>query len=169
MSNAMANYTHSNWRNENQFDFHSQSQSASKTPLAKQPAYQGFRVLQVFFAALLLIDGIDKFFGRITDWNQYLSPLFAAVAKGHEQGLVMTAGAAEVILGVGVLLAPRLFGYLLSGWLLLSALNLVFVPGYYDIALKDVGLAAAAFALARLAMVYRNLPMRTRVASTTGH
>ena len=35
-------------------------------------------------------------------------------------------------------------------WLLLIIINLLTIPGYYDIALRDLGLALGALALGRL-------------------
>lgn len=44
----------------------------------------------------------------------------------------------------------RLGAYIASIWLLLIAMNLVTTGGYFDIALRDVGLFLCAFALAKL-------------------
>ena len=49
---------------------------------------------------------------------------------------------------------PDLGGYVVAAWLLGIIVNLVSMGDYYDIALRDLGLMIAAFAMARLAMTY---------------
>ena len=51
---------------------------------------------------------------------------------------------------VGVAVKPKIFAYVVSAWLLLIVVNLLLIPGYYDVALRDFGLALGALALARL-------------------
>jgi hypothetical protein len=50
----------------------------------------------------------------------------------------------------GVAIKPRIFAYVVSAWLLLIVANLLLIPGYFDIALRDFGLSLGALALARL-------------------
>jgi hypothetical protein len=45
---------------------------------------------------------------------------------------------------------PRIGGYVVAVWLWGIILNLLLVPGYYDVALRDFGLSLGAIALARL-------------------
>jgi hypothetical protein len=49
-----------------------------------------------------------------------------------------------------VFIKPRIFAYIVAVWLLLIIVNLLMIPGYYDIALRDLGLALGALALGRL-------------------
>ena len=69
---------------------------------------------------------------------------------GHGHELMLVAGVIEIIAGLGVLFKPKFFAYVVSGWLLMIVVNLLLIPGFYDIALRDFGLALAALALARL-------------------
>jgi hypothetical protein len=64
-------------------------------------------------------------------------------------------GVIEIVAGVVVALAPRFGGWLVAGWLAGIIVDLLTVPGYYDIALRDFGLLLGAVALARLAVRYR--------------
>jgi hypothetical protein len=41
-----------------------------------------------------------------------------------------------------------------SAWLLLIVVNLLMIPGYFDVALRDFGLSLGALALARLSSAY---------------
>jgi hypothetical protein len=60
----------------------------------------------------------------------------------------------EVVAGVLVAVAPRFGGWLVAGWLAGIIVDLLTVPGFYDVALRDVGLLLCAVALARLAVRY---------------
>jgi hypothetical protein len=48
-----------------------------------------------------------------------------------------------------------------AAWLAGIVVNLLSYPGYYDIAVRDLGLLGAALVLGRLAMVY-DPPLRLR-------
>lgn len=69
-------------------------------------------------------------------------------AHGHQ--FMMVVGVVEIIAGIGVALKPKVFAYIVAIWLLLIILNLLNIPGYYDVALRDLGLLLAALALGRL-------------------
>jgi hypothetical protein len=60
----------------------------------------------------------------------------------------------EIVAGLGVAFKPRLFAYVVSAWLLLIVVNLLLIPGYFDVALRDFGLSLGALALARLSSEY---------------
>jgi hypothetical protein len=60
----------------------------------------------------------------------------------------------EIVAGLGVALKPKIFAYVVSAWLLLIIVNLLLVPGYFDVALHDLGLALSALALGRLSQIF---------------
>jgi hypothetical protein len=62
--------------------------------------------------------------------------------------------AVEILAGLVVLLRPRVGGYLVAAWLAGIIVNLLLIPGFYDIALRDFGLLLGALTLARLAFVF---------------
>jgi hypothetical protein len=68
---------------------------------------------------------------------------------------MLAVGVIEVAAGIIVALAPEIGGAIVGVWLCGIILNLLSIPGYFDIALRDLGLALAAFALSRLAADYR--------------
>jgi len=73
---------------------------------------------------------------------------------GHGHEFMLAAGVIEIVAGIGVLLKPKIFGYVVGVWLLGIIGNLLLIPGFYDIALRDLGLSLGAFALARLSAIY---------------
>ena len=54
----------------------------------------------------------------------------------------------------GQIVAPRIFAYVVAAWLFLIIANLLMIPGYFDVALRDLGLALGALALGRLSQQY---------------
>jgi len=118
------------------------------------PMYEAYRILQVAFVAAPVIAGIDKFFDRLVDWDMYLAPAIANGLGGKTHGWMMAAGAVEIIAGILVALKPRYFAYVVCAWLVGIVINLLLSKGFYDIALRDLGLALGALALGRLAWVF---------------
>ena len=84
------------------------------------------------------------------DWDKYLPPFVNSLTGGHGHELMLAVGVIEVVAGLGVWFKPRVFAYVVSAWLLLIVVNLLLIPGYFDVALRDFGLALGALALARL-------------------
>jgi hypothetical protein len=76
-----------------------------------------------------------------------LSPMVSNALSGHGHQFMMVVGVVEVIAGIGVALKPKVFAYIVAIWLLLIILNLLSIPGYHDIALRDLGLLLGALAL----------------------
>jgi hypothetical protein len=117
---------------------------------ASEPAYQAYQILHVGFTVAPIIAGLDKFFNLLVNWEQYLPPLAKNALGGYAHEFMLAVGVIEIIAGVGVALKPRIFAYVVSAWLLLIVINLLLIPGYFDVALRDFGLALGALALARL-------------------
>lgn len=115
------------------------------------PSYQAFRALQIGFIAAPILAGADKFLGLLTEWTQYLWPGFSDLLGLSPELFMGVVGIVEILAGVTVALKPRFGGYLVAGWLVGIILNLLLLGDYFDIALRDLGLAIGAFALARLA------------------
>lgn len=114
------------------------------------PSYQAFQILRLGFVVAPIVAGLDKFFGLLVNWEQYLSPIANRLVGGHGHELMLVVGVIEIIAGLGVAFKPKVFAYVVSAWLLLIVVNLLMIPGYYDVALRDFGLALGALALARL-------------------
>ncbi|HEX2177690.1 MAG TPA: hypothetical protein VHG70_17445 [Nocardioidaceae bacterium] len=118
------------------------------------PAYQAFLALRTVFTVAPIAFGLDKFLNLLVDWPAYLAPWVDGLVPGSAQQAMYAVGAIEIVAGVAVALAPRFGGWLVAAWLAGIILNLLTIPGFYDIALRDFGLLVGAVALARLAVVY---------------
>lgn len=126
--------------------------SPARTDAHTGPAYQAYRILHIGFIVAPVVAGLDKFVGLLTDWEQYLAPFLADfVGAGTFMAIV---GVIEIIAGIGVAVKPRIFAYVVSAWLVGIIINLLLIPGFYDIALRDLGLALGALALGRLSETY---------------
>jgi len=121
---------------------------------AASPAYQAFRILQVGLVAAPVLAGLDKFFHLLVNWDQYLPSVVARLSPipGHQ--LMLVVGVIEIIAGIGVAWKPRIFAWVVAAWLVVIIANLLLIPGYFDIALRDFGLFLAALALARLSQQF---------------
>ena len=115
---------------------------------ASRPAYQAYQILHVGFTVAPIVAGLDKFFNLLVNWEQYLPSFVTNMVGGHY--LMMIVGVIEIIAGLGVAFKPKIFAYVVAAWLLLIIANLLMIPGYFDVALRDFGLALGALALARL-------------------
>ncbi|HEY0763797.1 MAG TPA: hypothetical protein VGD61_15595 [Pyrinomonadaceae bacterium] len=121
-----------------------------ETQTVSNPAYQAFLILRTGFTVAPIVAGLDKFFHLLVNWDQYLPAFVNNMTGGHGHELMLAVGVIEIVAGLGVAFKPRIFAYVVSAWLLLIVANLLMIPGYFDVALRDFGLALSALALARL-------------------
>ncbi len=118
------------------------------------PGYQAYQILHLGFTVAPILAGLDKFFNLLVNWEQYLPPFVNRLAGGHGHELMLAVGVIEIVAGLGVWFRPKIFAYVVSAWLLLIVFNLLLIPGYFDVALRDFGLSLGALALARLSHEY---------------
>lgn len=114
------------------------------------PAYQAYQILHLGFAVAPILAGLDKFFHLLVNWDQYLPQSINNLTGGRGHELMLAVGVIEVVAGLGVAFKPKIFAYVVAAWLFLIIVNLLMIPGYFDVALRDFGLLLGALALARL-------------------
>jgi len=134
------------------FDFRTAGAEASTTESAaiRTPAYQAYLALYAGFIALPIFAGLDKFCHVLVNWDMYLSPLATRVVPVDPHTFMLGVGVIEIIVGLLVAAMPRVGAWVVAFWLWGIIVNLLLVPGFYDIALRDFGLSLGAIALARL-------------------
>ena len=121
---------------------------------ASKPSYQAYQILHLGFTVAPIVAGLDKFFNLLVNWEQYLPAFVKNMTGGHGHELMLAVGVIEIVAGLGVAFKPRLFAYVVAAWLLLIVVNLLMIPSYFDVALRDFGLSLGALALARLSQEY---------------
>jgi uncharacterized membrane protein YphA (DoxX/SURF4 family) len=98
--------------------------------------------------------GLDKFFNILTNWSAYLNPLALKVVPLSPEVFMRTVGVIEMVVGIAILTRwTRLGAYVAAAWLVCIALNLALMGTYFDVAVRDVEIALAAFVLAKLTEV----------------
>jgi hypothetical protein len=122
--------------------------------LRSDPAQQAFVLLRTVFTVAPVLFGLDKFANVLVDWPVYLAGWIDDLAPGTAQQAMYAVGVIEIVAGLAVAVAPRFGALLVAAWLAGIIVNLLTIPGYYDVALRDFGLLVAAVALARLAVRY---------------
>lgn len=129
------------------------------TVLAARPAYQAYLVLHIGFAVLPIVAGLDKFFHLLVNWDAYLAPLVTQVLPFSGHTFMLLVGVIEIVAGLVVAFRPQIGAYIVMLWLWGIVANLLLIPGFYDIALRDFGLSLGALALARLSREFNARPL----------
>jgi hypothetical protein len=111
---------------------------------------QAYTLLHWAFVVAPIVAGLDKFTNLLVNWSDYLAPFVLNLLPFSGDVFMMIVGVVEIVAGVVVLLRPRYGGYLVAAWLWGIILNLLLIPGFLDVALRDFGLSLGALALARL-------------------
>ena len=129
--------------------------SAEATSVRVQsPTYQAYQILHIAFVVAPIIAGADKFVQFLTNWDMYLAPVVSSTLGIAPHTFMMGVGVVEVIAGLLVAFAPRIGGIVVGLWLCGIIGNLLLMGSYFDVALRDLGLALGAVALARLSVEY---------------
>jgi hypothetical protein len=130
---------------------------ATRAPdLFRSPAYQAFLILYAGFVALPVIAGLDKFVHGLVNWEMYLAPRVQQLLPVSGANFMLAVGVIEIAAGVLVALQPRIGGLVVACWLWGIIINLLLVPGFYDVALRDFGLSLGALALVRVSRGFRS-------------
>lgn len=120
-----------------------------------EPAYGAFLTLWAGFTVLPLVMGLDKFANVLANWEGYLAPWVVSLLPFSAHTAMLIVGGIEVVAGVLVALRPRYAAYVVALWLAGIIVNLLTYPGFFDVALRDLGLLLGALALGQLARAYQ--------------
>ena len=117
-------------------------------------AQQALLLLRTVFTVAPIVFGLDKFANVLVDWPRYLATPINNLVPGTGQQAMYAVGVIEIVAGLAVAVRPRYGALLVTAWLAGIIVNLLLIPGYFDIALRDFGLLVAALALSRLAVAH---------------
>ena len=110
-------------------------------------------VLRIGLGVGPALAGLDKILrtNLLADWTSYISPFATAVLPISGEAFMQSVGVIEVAVGIAILtVGTRIGAWIAMAWLLCIAVNLASSGAHFDVAVRDVEMAIAAFALARL-------------------
>ena len=111
---------------------------------------QAFNLLKYTFVVVPIVAGADKFTNLLTQWEQYINPSMADLLPFSAATFMMIVGVVEIVAGLLVFKKPEIGGYVVAAWLTLIALTLLAGFSYVDVAVRDLVMAIAALAMAKL-------------------
>jgi len=123
-----------------------------------------FWALRVGLGATAFIGGADKFTNLLTNWGKYIAPEADEKLPLSRENFMRAVGVIEMLVGVGIL-SPRtrVSSYSAAAWLMAIAGNL-WLSKDYDVAVRDVNMAIAAFALGQLSGARKELAQNQTIA-----
>jgi len=117
---------------------------------------------------MAFLAGLDKFLNLLTNWEQYVSPLAQRMLPLSPTALMHLVGVIEMVVGLAILTrATRLGAYVAAAWLVCISLALLTTGHFFDIAVRDLELAVAAFVLAKLTEIRESSTVESRSAART--
>lgn len=122
-----------------------------------------FWALRVGLGATAFLAGADKFTNRLTNWGKYVTPEAENKIPLSRKNFMRAIGVVEMLVGAGIL-SPRtrVSSYSAAAWLMAIAGNL-WLNKDYDVAVRDVNMAIAAFALGQLSGARNELAQSQRI------
>lgn len=125
--------------------------------------------LRIGLGVAPFLAGLDKFFNLLTDWERYLSPVAQSVLPVSGTTFMHIVGVIEMIVGLAILTRwTRIGSYIAMVWLVAIALNLISTGRFFDVAVRDLLMAIAAYTLAGLTEA-RQRVSNTETLSASGH
>jgi uncharacterized membrane protein YphA (DoxX/SURF4 family) len=111
-------------------------------------------ILRIGLGLAPFLAGLDKFFNLLANWPAYLSPLALRALPFGAQTFMHIVGVIEMIVGLMILTKwTRLGSYIATLWLIAIAVQLLTTGTHFDVAVRDVLIALAAYTLAMLTEV----------------
>lgn len=120
----------------------------------RSPDHLGYQVLHIGYTVLPILVGVDKFSRLLVNWDLYLSGSVQKLLPFSAHTFMLIVGVIEVAAGLLVAILPRVGAFVVAGWLGCIIINLLLVPGFYDVAFRDLGLALGALVLGLLSKHY---------------
>jgi len=117
-------------------------------------SYWAYQILHVGFVVAPVLAGLDKFTNLLTSWDMYLAPVLVKILPLPANIFMRAIGVVEITAGIIVAVKPKIGGLIVSAWLVVIIINLLLARGFYDIALRDLGLALGALSLSLLSREY---------------
>lgn len=107
-------------------------------------------LLKYTFTIIPIAAGADKFLNILVQWDTYLAPITLDFLPFSGATFMMIVGVIEIVAGILVFTKTQLGAYIVSLWLLLIALSLLFTWHHPDVAVRDIAMAISAYVLAKM-------------------
>jgi hypothetical protein len=107
------------------------------------------KTLKLTFGIVPIVAGLDKFTNLLANWPDYLGSN-AHLLPISPASLMKMVGVIEIVAGLVVLVRPLIGAYVVMGWLICIALQLIVGGHYFDVAVRDLVMAIGAYSLAVL-------------------
>lgn len=127
-----------------------------------QSNHQVQQVLKYTYGLVPIVTGLDKFTNLLTNWKDYLSESVTDMLPFSASTFMYIIGIIEIAAGLLVLLRPKIGAWVVMTWLILIAFTLVFSGSYFDVAVRDLVMAAGAYALAKHSGVFTKKKLTQR-------
>jgi len=114
-----------------------------------------FNLLKFTFGIVPIVAGLDKFTNLLTNWEQYIHPGILGMIPFSPHIFMIIVGIIEIVAGIIVLRKTELGAYIVSAWLTLIALTLLFSGKFMDVAVRDLVMAISAFSLAKISKLVK--------------
>ena len=125
---------------------------AGEQRTSPQLVRRAYLTLRFGLCTLFAVTGFGKLALMLTP--EQVAPELSRVTPFGPYLLTRLSGLAEIAAALLCAVRPRIGGWVLAGWLAGAVMNRLMLGQGYDVAMKDVALALAAVALARLAAYY---------------
>lgn len=129
----------------------------------KHELQQLHQFLKYVYGIVPIVAGLDKFSNLLTDWKNYLSQFFTDILPFDAELFMLVIGMIEVAAGITVLVKPRVGGIVVMSWLIIIAVLLIFNGAHFDVAVRDLVMAAGAFALIKLTNILTSIEMSRQI------
>lgn len=107
-------------------------------------------ILKFVFVIVPIVAGLDKFFNILVQWDTYLAPSMLEILPFSGETFMKIVGVIEITAGIIVAIKTHIGAYIVSIWLLLIALSLLFTWHHPDVAVRDIVMAISAYVLAKM-------------------
>jgi hypothetical protein len=114
-------------------------------------------ILKYGYGLVPIAAGADKFLNLLTNWSDYVPAGVAGMLPFSTSTFMMIVGVIEIAAGVLVLARTQIGAYVVSAWLAVLALVLLFSGHFLDVAVRDLVMAVGAYGLARLTLVAQGM------------
>lgn len=114
-----------------------------------------FNLMKFTFGIVPIVAGLDKFTNLLTNWEQYIHPGILGMVPFSPHTFMIIVGIIEIVAGIIVLKKTEIGAYVVSAWLTLIALTLLFSGKFMDVAVRDLVMAISAFSLAQISKLVK--------------